>query len=866
MSDFLTKTSCRGRRPLHIVQRRYCSRPELVTKLLRERNVARFIVAPDGFGKSSVAFEYAETVFHFDHVFWIDAKSPCFLRDLDNACIAQTLLSEDAASFLVVVEDVPLLDSKRVEALLKEIDCILERNCEVLVTCTPSCDAFHHHHDRVKLTPFDFLLSDDEIDALRTGAERQSQPASLMPTSQRIAALVWGTPSERASFLARLMNEEFPEDLRLLLLVIFLLQKGSVDDLVAFTSCGTDSIDLLARRYPYAGIDKHQERFVAADFSVDEIAVVFSSHLNFLGAHSAFTDGDGLVVRIANVLVRKQSYRRACDTVRLMAGRKVRAAWLVQQSLTLADGVCLLPACEVYKSLGREKTEERDVVEVGEACRQALLKDYSAACLKAQKVIDDLRASRPAKAAAALIVACCAKGTKRMESARVAVALTDMLLHDANEGKDEVNGAYCSLAVGAAVRLALEVSCVQAAQTWLSWYERGARGRVVMQSGTWILERAMSSKKDFQGTDKSAGVFYRRVACILHEQLLRCQDTSVGLFDALAGISLERACEQQLIPMLVLDPCLLVAIHQIELSLFTQRGAHERDEQKQEIHKDVYRRTHPDMARIEPTSRVLLTSFEPEPLLTVNLFGGLDVYIGDKHVDAALFRRQKVKVLLALLVLNRGREFSRDKLVGLLWPESNLEAARKNFYGIWSTLRRALTTPAGTCPYLIRQQRGLRIDASLLISDVAQLDDICNILLFEHADYGGWAQILSQIEEKFSDDILPSENENDAIVGRRLECRDKLVDALLAAASRLVGAGDAQLGLWFARDALAHDRTREDVYITLMKAQLAAGQRTAALETYFSCRRFLVEELGIDPSIETMRLYNSIIESEEVIG
>lgn len=91
----------------------------------------------------------------------------------------------------------------------------------------------------------------------------------------------------------------------------------------------------------------------------------------------------------------------------------------------------------------------------------------------------------------------------------------------------------------------------------------------------------------------------------------------------------------------------------------------------------------------------------------------------------------------------------------------------------------------------------------------------------------------------------------------------QLVDALVAAAERLVAADDAQEGLWFARAALRRDRTREDAYTALMRAQIAAGQRTSALETYFECRRFLTTELGIDPSLATMELYRSIIETEE---
>mgnify|MGYP001425983142 CR=1 FL=1 len=58
MPEFLKKASCRGRRPLHLVPRRQIPRPNLIAKLLRERHVARFIVAPDGFGKTGLAMEY----------------------------------------------------------------------------------------------------------------------------------------------------------------------------------------------------------------------------------------------------------------------------------------------------------------------------------------------------------------------------------------------------------------------------------------------------------------------------------------------------------------------------------------------------------------------------------------------------------------------------------------------------------------------------------------------------------------------------------------------------------------------------------------------------------------------------------------
>lgn len=95
MLSFLAQSACRGNRPSRFSSLRAYPRPALVAKLLRERNVARFMVAPSGFGKSTLALEYAETVFAFDHVFWIDCASPCFLRDLDARGIVDGLVEVD---------------------------------------------------------------------------------------------------------------------------------------------------------------------------------------------------------------------------------------------------------------------------------------------------------------------------------------------------------------------------------------------------------------------------------------------------------------------------------------------------------------------------------------------------------------------------------------------------------------------------------------------------------------------------------------------------------------------------------------------------------------------------------------------------
>ena len=112
--------------------------------------------------------------------------------------------------------------------------------------------------------------------------------------------------------------------------------------------------------------------------------------------------------------------------------------------------------------------------------------------------------------------------------------------------------------------------------------------------------------------------------------------------------------------------------------------------------------------------------------------------------------------------------------------------------------------------------------------------------------------------------LLPGDIQNAYIKQKRLEYKNKIVDALVAATERLVEAGEIQQALWFGHKALSRDDSREDVYVALMKAQVQAGQRTPAIETYFACKKFLDEELGIEPSQAISRLYTGVVQETPV--
>jgi DNA-binding SARP family transcriptional activator len=62
-----------------------------------------------------------------------------------------------------------------------------------------------------------------------------------------------------------------------------------------------------------------------------------------------------------------------------------------------------------------------------------------------------------------------------------------------------------------------------------------------------------------------------------------------------------------------------------------------------------------------------------------------------------------------------------------------------------------------------------------------------------------------------------------------------------------------------ARRQLALDAFHEEAYHQVMRALAWSGQRNAALAQYMAYRGLLKQELGIEPSRETARLYEQIL-------
>jgi DNA-binding SARP family transcriptional activator len=249
------------------------------------------------------------------------------------------------------------------------------------------------------------------------------------------------------------------------------------------------------------------------------------------------------------------------------------------------------------------------------------------------------------------------------------------------------------------------------------------------------------------------------------------------------------------------------------------------------------------------------------------MFGGLDVSIDRRVVHERDWRKRKARTLFAMLVLSRGQEIVREQLLDHIWPELPEDRAKNNFYVAWSTMKGALMGGAdksGACPYIDNTAGRCRIVRDTVRSDVDEFEELLGSA--REAEAAGRiddaVDAYQRLSAVYRGDLLPGDVYDDWFAPMRDRLRFDFLSAMLRLVELYLDRDDPCNALVFARRALHLDPSREDLYQAVLRCQIAAGQRSAAVETFVQCKTQMVEELGLDPSAETMALYQQILVME----
>ena len=880
METYVNNAACRGVVPSALEKTPMKSRRFLIAKLLSARNDARLIVAPAGFGKTFLAAQYASLVFSFWHVFWFDCQDLRFLRALNEGTLDALILQRDSEVSLVVFDDVPLLSAAQAAVLEKCVSALRARGCEVLACATPACAAGLTHTTAVVTTTTEVRSDSTAVasaavtDVAGTAAASAGEAASedthkssawsvivsskalLVQSSEkdfaslclsetenqsvqhsrktriftRIPALVWGNKQGLSALIQGFSLDELPVKDSVAGLFLFAAERISIATLQTLPFDIDHSLERLSKQYPYfiyGDSSACYETISCDDVLFERVILPLCVELIAL-----LEDDESQIYAqcLVDLLLASNRVKRACwallalfDQTEVKRFISHNALFLLlslsPEMLTLmGESVCAVALDAVSFTKEHTFVKESFPAQEHTLAKQTL---DSAACFACV-------VNRQKEDLARLWELCCTSEQLSWEErcSYAAFVLSSNQVFEkqqANISNDEML-FFSPVPAGALCSPEFCQTILQSLQDLLQRVHESSNSILSWQNG---LQKEWQNTREYQHF-----LAVLVVACWgVRENAFKLNDAETEVlsdcFTRATAVRLPAAVQKDITQVLrCLDLCQ------------TEHKQHE-----QQI----------SMVQNKPSSWNY--HVVPIPRLRVNLWGCFSVCIGSRMLDARSFKRKKSIILLAILAAEKGSGFNRDYLVELLWPESTLSCARRNFHAVWSDLRHGLRLDDGTCPYLIRSGASYRLDAALVDCDAQEAEALCGCLRDSSCTQEQWDKAFLQITQHFSGEMLPDAPENQRIMHYSCATVEQINDALMSAAQTLFSRGSFALALRYAKEVIRRSPEREDACELVMQAQISLGQSVSALNTFFACQRFLSEQLGVSPSPAIYSLY-----------
>lgn len=240
----------------------------------------------------------------------------------------------------------------------------------------------------------------------------------------------------------------------------------------------------------------------------------------------------------------------------------------------------------------------------------------------------------------------------------------------------------------------------------------------------------------------------------------------------------------------------------------------------------------------------------------IQLCGRLKADVGGRHVTPQLRGRQG-RVLLAFLVLNRGRPVSRNELIEAIWPAAAPADPAAALRTQLSRLRSVLG------PDVVAGRAAVELDlppTTWIDVEAAERSIVAADSALRSADcWEAWVQAHITLDIAGQPFLPGFEAPWVDEVRRELEELHTRSRELIARAG--IGLGGSELaGAERAARALIRSAPfRESGYLLLMRALVASGNTAEALRAYDQLRNLLAEELGSAPGAEIQALHRRLL-------
>jgi WD40 repeat protein/DNA-binding SARP family transcriptional activator len=253
----------------------------------------------------------------------------------------------------------------------------------------------------------------------------------------------------------------------------------------------------------------------------------------------------------------------------------------------------------------------------------------------------------------------------------------------------------------------------------------------------------------------------------------------------------------------------------------------------------------------------LTSPAQPSPALQIQLLDGFSLLYRGEVV--AGFTNERCQALLAYLIIHREVPRSRQQIASGLYPDmfeaQSRTALRKDLYNLRQGLPEAehfLHIEA----QLVQWNQAA--DCSLDVAEFEAALDRANTIAPD-SDLQGQYRHLEQAIAHYRGPLLP-QLDYEWLIPARERLHQRYLEALDRLIQRLAQQRQYQQAIRYGQLLLQKEPLRESTYQTLMRLHSQNGDRAAAIQIYHQCMQILQAELGIDPSTETQKMYQVLLQ------
>ncbi len=245
--------------------------------------------------------------------------------------------------------------------------------------------------------------------------------------------------------------------------------------------------------------------------------------------------------------------------------------------------------------------------------------------------------------------------------------------------------------------------------------------------------------------------------------------------------------------------------------------------------------------------------------VAVRLFGKFEAERNGRVLRA--FEAAKVRELFCYLLIHRNRPHPRESLAATFWRDVPTLQSKKYLRQVLWQLQAAFEcSSTRSLPFLTIDSQWVHLEVGPgLWLDVAHFEEA-----FAGAHGIAGAQLkpahivkLRNAVHLYAGDLLDGCYHEWCLVER-----ERLQNMHLVILDKLTAYCETRQlfeeGLFHATRILRYDSARERTHRQVMRLFYLAGDRTAALRQYLRCVKALQQELGVDPSEQTVALYERI--------